>query len=159
MEKQFSFHKSERLCGELRINRLFDEGQSFIVYPIRVCWQFFPETDEKEQADAEMAADKCAVLQAGLETSITETEHKAPVQILISVPKKRFKRANKRNRIKRLIREAYRLQKAALITQTLQSKGRLQIAFVWLSDEEPDYPLVFAKTGEALDKISGKLCR
>lgn len=57
------------------------------------------------------------------------------VSILISVPKKRFKHAVDRNRVKRQIREAYRKNKAEL-ELLLETKGRkLAIAFIYLSDE------------------------
>jgi ribonuclease P protein component len=55
------------------------------------------------------------------------------VQILISVPKKRFKHAVDRNRVKRQIREAYRRHKQ-LLHETLPAQQQLLLAFVWLSD-------------------------
>ena len=58
-----------------------------------------------------------------------------PATILISVSKRRFKRAVKRNRVKRQIREVYRKNKQPLL-DGLQNKGqRLAIAFIYLSDE------------------------
>ena len=57
----------------------------------------------------------------------------APVQILISVPKKRFKHAVDRNRVKRQIREAYRHHKQLLEGVVAEDK-QLLIAFIWLSD-------------------------
>ena len=57
----------------------------------------------------------------------------APVQILISVPKKRFKHAVDRNRVKRQIREAYRLHKQ-LLGNCITDDQELLIAFIWLSD-------------------------
>lgn len=62
-------------------------------------------------------------------------EQELPASILISVPKKRFKRAVKRNRVKRQIREAYRKNKA-MLWQVLEKKEiGLTIAFIYLSDE------------------------
>ena len=55
--------------------------------------------------------------------------------VLISVSKKRFKRAVKRNRVKRQVREAYRKNKS-LLTDALEAKGKkLAVAFIWLDDE------------------------
>lgn len=58
-----------------------------------------------------------------------------PVSILISVPKKRFKRAVKRNRVKRQVREAYRKNKEVL-WQALEDKEQgVAVAFIYLSNE------------------------
>ena len=73
-------------------------------------------------------------------------ENEADVSILISVPKKRFKHAVKRNHVKRQIREAYRLNKHILLDtlQTEASNNKLALAFIWLdnkihSTEEVEY--------------------
>lgn len=58
----------------------------------------------------------------------------APASILVSVPKKRFKRAVKRNRVKRQIREAYRKNKGELKQLLTVNEKRLAIAFIYLSD-------------------------
>ena len=57
----------------------------------------------------------------------------ALVQLLISVPKKRFKHAVDRNRVKRQVREAYRKHKS-LLSNTVAEGQMLLIAFIWLSD-------------------------
>lgn len=80
-----------------------------------------------------------------------------PVSILISVPKKRFKRAVKRNRVKRQIREVYRKNKQPLL-DGLQNKGqRLAIAFIYLSDELVATAELEEKMKTALSRISEKL--
>ena len=62
-------------------------------------------------------------------------EQEAPVSILVSVSKRRFKRAVKRNRVKRQIREAYRKNKQELLHFFDQQERQLAIAFIYLSDE------------------------
>ena len=57
----------------------------------------------------------------------------APVQLLISVPKKRFKHAVDRNRVKRQIREAFRQHKD-LLYPIVPEEQCLLLAFIWLSD-------------------------
>lgn len=108
MEQQRShtFSKAERLCSKKLIERLFGgEGKSFPAFPLRVV--YMPFTEE------EMAAD---------------------VSILVSVPKKRFKRAVKRNRVKRQVREAYRRNKHILTEALAAQEGapRMALAFIWL---------------------------
>ena len=58
----------------------------------------------------------------------------APVQVLISVPKKRFKHAVDRNRVKRQVREAYRQCKQPLCDAVPEDQCLL-LAFVWIADE------------------------
>lgn len=70
------------------------------------------------------------------------------VRILVSVSKRYFKRAVKRNRIKRQMREAYRLQKETL----LPLDGGLDIAFLWTSDE-------ILPTEKVFQKMQNILCR
>lgn len=76
--------------------------------------------------------------------------------ILISVPKKRFKRAVKRNRVKRQVREAYRLQKQLLIGP-LEARGlHVQIAFIWLDSHLHPSLEVHAKVCKLLLHIVDK---
>ena len=63
-----------------------------------------------------------------------QTPADVPVQVLISVPKKRFKHAVDRNRVKRQVREAYRHHKA-LLYDVLANQQQLLLAFVWIADE------------------------
>ena len=62
-------------------------------------------------------------------------ELEAPVSILVSVSKRRFKRAVKRNRVKRQIREAYRKHKYLLIDPLKAAGKKAAIAFIWLDNE------------------------
>ena len=101
------FKKEERIVSNLLIETLFEKGnsQSLNAYPLRAVY--------------------------------VKTEHRegcAPVQLLISVPKKKFKHAVDRNRVKRQIREAYRNNKS-LLEGTVEEGQMLLIAIIWLSDK------------------------
>ena len=61
------------------------------------------------------------------------TPHDAPVQVLVSVPKKRFHHAVDRNRVKRQVREAFRRHQQVLC-ESVPADRQLLLAFVWLSD-------------------------
>lgn len=103
--QRYTLSKAERLSWKRYIDLLFAEGQSFVAFPLRVVYLYTDETMP------------------------------APASILISVPKKKFKRAVKRNLIKRQVREVYRVRKYDLI-EPLQVKGRsLLIAFLYLDKE------------------------
>lgn len=77
--------------------------------------------------------------------------------ILISVSKRRFKRAVKRNRIKRQIREAYRLNKQILLAPLTEKNRRLAIAFIYLADELMNSALVEEKIKATLTRIVEKI--
>jgi len=80
-----TFGKDERLKREQNIETLFRSGKAFSVFPLRLIWQVVPRGEDK-----------------------------FPARTGFSAPKKKFRKAVSRNRLKRLMREAWRLQKAAL---------------------------------------------
>ena len=98
--------KVERLNSRILIERLFTGGsKSLPAFPLRIV--YMP----------------------------VEGEELPAVSVLISVPKKRFKRAVKRNRVKRQIREAYRKHKYLLIDPLKAAGKKAAIAFIWLDNE------------------------
>ena len=111
VKQRNTLSKAERLSYDKRIDALFTtKGDAFIAYPLRVVYL------------------------------LRECEEGVPlVSILTSVSKKKFKRAVKRNRVKRLIREAYRLNKAAFVDIAMQSNKSIDIAFLFLKNELPEY--------------------
>ncbi len=123
MQRPNSFPKSERLCGEIRIAKLFAEGKAFIAYPFRIVYQ------------------------------ATTQPADAPVKVLISAPKKKFKKATDRNRIKRQMREAYRFNKHHLVDVCKEKNIYLQIAITYVANEKLDFKLMNEKMVVALTKI------
>ena len=80
-------------------------------------------------------------------------ELEADASILISVSKRRFKRAVKRNRVKRQIREAYR----ELLNALAEKKCRLAIAFIYLSDQLTESSIIEERVKTALARIVEKV--
>ena len=106
-EKRYTLSKAERLNSKIMIEKLFAGGnKSFPAYPLRVVYMF-----------------------------VDPAEHQTAASILISVPKKRFKRAVKRNRVKRQVREAYRKNKHLLLDSLAVHEKKLVMAFIWLDNE------------------------
>lgn len=81
-----------------------------------------------------------------------------PVSILISVPKKRFRRAVKRNRVKRQIRETYRRNKSILINKIEENnENHLIIGFIWLDDKLHESAEINSKMSNLLTRLTERL--
>jgi len=103
----FTFKKIERLCSKKAIDALFTSGKGKTQFPIKLMYK------------------------------LSEFESEYPVRAMFVVPKKKHKRANKRNTLKRRMREVYRLHKHELYNAVGNQK--LDIMFIFLSNEEFEY--------------------
>jgi ribonuclease P protein component len=107
---------------------LFREGKSFSVSPFRVYYV----CGEKIFKTAQVSS---------------------PLQFAVGVSARNFKKAVDRNRIKRLTREAYRLQKETLLL-FLKNRGlQLAIFFIFTGKELPVYKAVYEKITAGLQKL------
>ncbi|MEI6751610.1 MAG: ribonuclease P protein component [Paludibacter sp.] len=127
MKQTNSFPKSEHLYGDKLVSSLFETGEAFICYPLRVVFLIQPLNDSEA------------------------------ARILVGVPKKRFKRANKRNRLKRLMRETYRLNKQEMISILNEKQLQISVAFNYVADEELDFVSIEKKMKTALQKLQSKI--
>jgi ribonuclease P protein component len=75
------------------------------------------------------------------------------LQAAFSASSKNFKRAVDRNRIKRLMREAYRLQKSMLRAKLEEAQQYLVIFFIYTGTKLPEYNNVYSKLGTALIRL------
>ena len=88
-----------------------------------------------------------------------ESEESPRAALLVSVPKKRFKRAVKRNRLRRCIKEAYRLNKT-LLYNPLQELGlKVELAIVYLDKEIQPYASLEKRMKEMLQKLTAKIAQ
>ena len=78
----------------------------------------------------------------------------SPAKLLISVPKKRFGKAVSRNRIKRMIRETYRLNKSELMENWERSGKYFALAFVYIGNDIPNYHDLNVIMKKVLDNLN-----
>ena len=123
--------KNERMSGRTLIEKLFNGGDSHAMsaFPLRVVYM------------------------------VTERKDDAIAKILISVPKRHFKRAVKRNRVKRQVREAFRNNKSILANAFVGRENEsVAIAFIWLADELYNSNEVERKVKNLLQRLSERIC-
>ena len=82
-----------------------------------------------------------------------------PVRLMVSVPKRCFKRAVRRNRVKRQVREAFRKHKHVLHEKaSLMPEGKtLAVAFIWLDNHLHDSEAVEKRVSNLLTRIGERL--
>ncbi|MES1219747.1 MAG: ribonuclease P protein component [Bacteroidota bacterium] len=128
MSKKNTLGKNERLKSRKRIEKLFREGKSFSIFPYKI----FYTVDHLPLTTAHLLL---------------------PVQAGFSASSKNFKRAVDRNRIKRLTRECYRLQKKYLYEVAVKNNVQLAVFFIYTAKELPEYKTVYEKMGVILQRL------
>lgn len=119
-----TFSKEERLCSRKSLDLLFKNGSSFLLYPYRVSYLFI------------------------------EAKAVCPVQVVINVSKKRYKRAVDRNLIKRRTREIYRLQKQSELYDVLDRPGELLLlSLQFIGKQKYEHLFLEKKLNAALKKL------
>ncbi|MNJ83485.1 ribonuclease P [compost metagenome] len=117
------FGKSYKLCSRKTIDRLFKEGKQLRAFPLTVYY---------------------------LETETTE---KVPFQVVLSAPKRQFKRAHDRNYVKRLMKEVLRREKQPLEDLLNAREKQLSLFIVYGNKEVLSYP----ELEKSVRKLLGKL--
>ena len=117
-----SFTKEERLHSFREIQSLLKSGETFFHYPFKVIYQNIP-CDDGEKPNA----------------------------VMVSVSKRHFKRAVKRNLLKRRIREVYRLNKGMLSSP---EGYRTNILFIYVSKKVAEFSYLENKLKETMQQIS-----
>ena len=137
--KRFTLNKKERIKKQKVIEYLFSEGQAFVLYPFRI-YYFFRHCPDAPGNTGDGSVNE-PLLQFG-----------------VGVGKKHFKKAVQRNRIKRLVREAYRTQKLPLLEALTKSKEwRLKLFFIYTGKEMPEHSFIKSKVANVLQRMEKEI--
>lgn len=129
MNVHFSYSKKDKLKSKRRIEDIFTNGKHIIAYPVKIFYLFEESMDEKNM-----------------------------LQVGIGVSKKYFKHAVKRNRVKRLLRESYRLNHTHLKEEIKKRNKNVYLFLLYNSKEILSYKDVEEKVKKLLNIITKKYC-
>jgi ribonuclease P protein component len=124
--QRYTLGKAERLKSRKAIEQLFEKGQAFSLFPLRVIY-VLEKKEEERKGD--------------------------PLQCGFSVSTKRFKKASDRNRIKRVLRETWRLQKKELQVAVAEQNMQLNVFLIYTGNELPEYEKLITKTAGAIKRL------
>ena len=140
-EERYTFPKSERLRHRTLVEGLFAEGKSLYDYPLRLTWRVL-----SEEALAGCFRD---ILPSGI----------APLQMMVTVPKKKRRKAVDRVRMRRRVRDAYRLPRRSLraLAESIPEIRTLSLSIVYIAQEDVSSEKIRRKIDRLLSKIEEQL--
>ena len=109
---KFSLTNEERLSSRKSIEDLFSDGESFLIFPLKVVWK------------------------------VVDGDFSLPSQVAFSVSKKNYKRAVKRNLLKRRMRESFRKNKYLLYNPLIPKNRKLVFMVIFIGKEILDSPKI-----------------
>jgi ribonuclease P protein component len=123
----FTLKKNERLCSQKIIGEMFSSGESFLSYPLKVVFQK------------------------------TDSSQPYPVQASFTVSKRNFKRAVKRNLLKRRMREAFRLNKPGFYDELAAKELHIAVMFVFIGKDMIEFSVIEKAMISAFKKVLAKV--
>ncbi len=120
---KYTFNKKEKLTGERIIQDVFASKNKFLSYPLKINYL------------------------------LIQAEQKESIRVLIGCPKRNFKKAVDRNRIKRLLREAYRLNCHPLKNHLQTTHQKMSLAIVFIGEEMPNFDLIEHKIKKIITRL------
>lgn len=135
------FGKEERLHHRTLVETLFSRGKSIYAFPLRCVWLHLRK-DEIER-----------LFSSHVPTGLS------PLQMLVTVPKKKRRHAVDRVLMRRRIREAYRISRIELkdTMRRQDDESLLLMAFIYLSDSNAPFSEIEDKMGTLLSKLASRI--
>jgi ribonuclease P protein component len=118
-------NKKYKLCSHTIIKAVFEEGKTIKQYPLR-----------------------------SIALTLEPDSSKAAFQIVISVPKRNFKKAHDRNRIRRQLKEAFRLNKGILEEKLNEQKQQIALFLVYTEKTQLEYKVLESKMKKLIQQIT-----
>lgn len=133
--------KAEKLRHKSLVDGLFEEGRTLYEYPLRMTYRVLGSEELK------------GAFRNGTPPLVGD------LQMLVTVPKKKVRHAVDRVRIRRRIREAYRLNRLAL-RDAARADGNVRVvcmAFIYLHAGDTDYATIEKKMQRLLAKVEKEI--
>jgi ribonuclease P protein component len=130
----FTYQKTDKLKSRKQTQHLFSTGQAINVFPIRLIYTIEP-----------------------IESTATNLSLTSVLQAGVGAPSRTFRKAVQRNRVKRLLREAYRLEKPNFISQAALDNKRVNLFFLYTDALVLTQVEIQGKLKEALSILVTKL--
>ena len=127
MARLYGLDKKQKLKSRKLITEVFAHGKSFSVFPLRITYLLKPSAATPG------------------------------IQIGVTASKKNFKKAVDRNRIKRLLREAYRLQKNDLLFKVKEAGMQCSVFFLYTGKEIASFPDIKTAMTKTLDQLNKRI--
>jgi len=138
-----TFKKNERL-GNFRLRQLlFTRGKHFFHYPFRVVWLCFPREELPKVFPGKMIP--------------SNARFTYPSKFLVSVPRRNFNKAVHRNRVKRLVREAFRKNKNSFYSFLDRKNACCLLGMIYAGKNMPDYAATMRSVREVLDILAERI--
>ncbi len=139
--QRYTLKKDEKLRHKRLVDDLFANGKTLYEFPLRLTWRVI----DAEELAGSFRSDIPAKV--------------GRIQMLVTVPKKKRRRAVDRVLMRRRIREAYRLNRVPLkdIAENIDNAGTLSLAFIYMSDKNLPYSLIEARMKRLLFKLEKEL--